>query len=77
MAANFATTAQKLRVDVEKARLRLDMGEDRHVCFTFKLTDKDVDESQLVKDDDRNVDSVGRNEPCPCGSGRKFKRCHG
>jgi preprotein translocase subunit SecA len=20
---------------------------------------------------------VGRNEPCPCGSGRKFKRCHG
>jgi preprotein translocase subunit SecA len=21
--------------------------------------------------------NVGRNEPCPCGSGRKFKRCHG
>lgn len=20
---------------------------------------------------------TGRNEPCPCGSGRKFKRCHG
>ena len=20
---------------------------------------------------------VGRNDPCPCGSGRKFKRCHG
>jgi uncharacterized protein len=20
---------------------------------------------------------VGRNEPCPCSSGRKFKRCHG
>lgn len=20
---------------------------------------------------------VGRNQPCPCGSGRKFKRCHG
>jgi preprotein translocase subunit SecA len=20
---------------------------------------------------------VGRNEPCPCGSGRKFKRCCG
>ncbi|WP_231852726.1 SEC-C metal-binding domain-containing protein [Bordetella petrii] len=19
----------------------------------------------------------GRNEPCPCGSGAKFKRCHG
>src|SRR5277367_1641707 len=21
--------------------------------------------------------SVGRNEPCPCGSGKKYKRCHG
>ena len=20
---------------------------------------------------------IGRNEPCPCGSGKKFKRCHG
>jgi uncharacterized protein YecA (UPF0149 family) len=21
--------------------------------------------------------SAGRNEPCPCGSRRKFKKCHG
>jgi len=20
---------------------------------------------------------VGRNEPCPCGAGKKFKHCHG
>jgi len=20
---------------------------------------------------------VGQNEPCPCGSGKKFKHCHG
>jgi hypothetical protein len=20
---------------------------------------------------------IGRNEPCPCGSGQKFKKCHG
>jgi uncharacterized protein len=25
----------------------------------------------------RNPDKVGRNEPCPCGSGKKFKHCHG
>jgi preprotein translocase subunit SecA len=24
-----------------------------------------------------NTDKVGRNEPCPCGSGKKYKRCHG
>ena len=25
----------------------------------------------------RDVGKVGRNDPCPCGSGRKFKLCHG
>jgi preprotein translocase subunit SecA len=20
---------------------------------------------------------IGRNDPCPCGSGKKFKKCHG
>jgi preprotein translocase subunit SecA len=20
---------------------------------------------------------IGRNEPCPCGSGKKYKQCHG
>lgn len=25
----------------------------------------------------RDVRKIGRNEPCPCGSGRKFKQCHG
>ncbi len=25
----------------------------------------------------RDAPKVGRNEPCPCGSGKKFKQCHG
>ena len=25
----------------------------------------------------RVADKVGRNDPCPCGSGKKFKQCHG
>jgi len=25
----------------------------------------------------REGDKVGRNDPCPCGSGKKFKQCHG
>ncbi len=25
----------------------------------------------------RKVAKVGRNDPCPCGSGKKYKRCHG
>jgi preprotein translocase subunit SecA len=25
----------------------------------------------------RNQPKVGRNDPCPCGSGKKYKKCHG
>jgi len=25
----------------------------------------------------RSLPKVGRNDPCPCGSGKKFKNCHG
>jgi len=45
--------------------------------------------SRFVKEDDRwyyvdgvlyetpPVDKLGRNDPCWCGSGKKFKKCHG
>jgi preprotein translocase subunit SecA len=23
------------------------------------------------------LENVGRNDPCPCGSGKKYKKCHG
>ncbi|HSP34764.1 MAG TPA: SEC-C metal-binding domain-containing protein, partial [Thermoanaerobaculia bacterium] len=29
---------------------------------------------QTVK---RKEEKVGRNDPCPCGSGKKYKKCHG
>jgi preprotein translocase subunit SecA len=25
----------------------------------------------------RGSQKVGRNDPCPCGSGKKYKQCHG
>jgi preprotein translocase subunit SecA len=25
----------------------------------------------------RSSQKVGRNDPCPCGSGKKYKHCHG
>jgi preprotein translocase subunit SecA len=32
-----------------------------------------VVEQRVLSDDQK----VGRNDPCPCGSGKKYKRCHG
>ena len=25
----------------------------------------------------REMGKIGRNDPCPCGSGKKYKQCHG
>lgn len=30
-----------------------------------------------IQAEDPKFAGVGRNEPCPCGSGKKFKKCHG
>jgi preprotein translocase subunit SecA len=46
--------------------------------------DKELAELQLVGGDGTSSrkqvikgDKVGRNDPCPCGSGKKYKKCHG
>jgi preprotein translocase subunit SecA len=31
----------------------------------------------VVKTVRREEPKVGRNDPCPCGSGKKYKKCHG
>jgi preprotein translocase subunit SecA len=33
--------------------------------------------TQTVQPARRNLAKVGRNDPCPCGSGKKYKKCHG
>ena len=35
------------------------------------------DKSKQKKKDPVRVKKVGRNDPCPCGSGKKYKQCHG
>ena len=35
------------------------------------------DESKVAKKTPKKSEKVGRNDPCPCGSGRKYKQCCG
>jgi preprotein translocase subunit SecA len=45
----------------------------------------DLDESKVVAEEEkvpeqpfvRAGNKIGRNDPCPCGSGKKYKQCHG
>jgi preprotein translocase subunit SecA len=36
-----------------------------------------VKAATVVKDKDDPYTTAGRNDPCPCGSGKKYKKCHG
>ncbi len=62
------------------------VDEQRRVQQDMQFQHADVnaldDEPQAQENDKdqpfkRSDKKVGRNEPCPCGSGKKFKQCHG
>jgi uncharacterized protein YecA (UPF0149 family) len=38
---------------------------------------QDATKPQKVETIRRAVPKVGRNDPCPCGSGKKYKKCCG
>lgn len=56
-----------------------------HICWwqfdpelkTFRRACEGETEGRALGMDPRTGTTVGRNDPCPCGSGEKWKRCHG
>jgi len=52
--------------------------EGAEAAFADALDDEDLDDDGYYPDTYvRPEPKVGRNEPCPCGSGKKFKKCCG
>ncbi len=53
--------------------------EYRHADFTEDYAEGEIDQADAHAPavPVRNDDKVGRNDPCPCGSGKKYKHCHG
>ncbi|MEM0924002.1 MAG: preprotein translocase subunit SecA, partial [Pseudomonadota bacterium] len=56
------------------ARLREDMERRMPRMPAFEMAGAAAERDP---NDDTTWGKVGRNEPCPCGSGKKFKHCHG
>jgi SEC-C motif-containing protein len=52
---------------------------DHHERSEFKKRDGQwyFMDGKLVQEPVRAADKVGRNDPCPCGSGKKYKKCCG
>ncbi|MBI4358777.1 MAG: preprotein translocase subunit SecA [Candidatus Omnitrophica bacterium] len=52
-------------------------GNDPSVDRGIGAPPRQADPSQRLQPIRREQPKVGRNEPCPCGSGKKYKKCHG
>ena len=65
----------------ERARQVLEFCEDNEVVVMVGVEpDKsedltDIERALLAREPARAAPKIGRNDPCPCGSGKKFKRC--
>ncbi|MGN0917751.1 MAG: SEC-C metal-binding domain-containing protein, partial [Oxalobacter sp.] len=68
----MAERAEAERRALEEAMAAAAVQQNQKI--TIKTTISDADGGA---DAGNGVPRVGRNEPCPCGSGRKYKHCHG
>jgi preprotein translocase subunit SecA len=50
------------------------MAEEQADVETLTLPDPVETKAQPAR---RVGEKIGRNDPCPCGSGKKYKQCHG
>ncbi len=55
-------------------RIRIETNEPKQTLIT---SHKEFGEFPEQEKSAENKNSVGRNNPCPCGSGKKYKKCHG
>ena len=64
-------------LDKEYPLATLDDAIEELVVTVADLADLTRDERYKVEQVRRETPKVGRNDPCPCGSGKKYKQCHG
>lgn len=64
-------------LDEEHPLRNLDEGIEALVFDVVDLAQIGIAERTKVETVVRDQPKVGRNDPCPCGSGRKYKQCHG
>jgi preprotein translocase subunit SecA len=57
--------------------LEAQAGQMANVTYTHPNEDGSVSQEADPATVAQDVPKVGRNDPCPCGSGKKYKACHG
>ncbi|MDX8044643.1 preprotein translocase subunit SecA [Gracilibacillus sp. S3-1-1] len=62
---------------VMKAEIRENLKREEVVKDTQAVAGGSDQQKKKVKKPFVKGETVGRNDPCPCGSGKKYKNCHG
>jgi preprotein translocase subunit SecA len=75
----FETMIQNIQDDVTRYVLKAQVRQNtERVQVAKPIRAYSGKEDQETKKAPRKVgEKVGRNDPCPCGSGKKYKHCHG
>ena len=77
----LATLTVQIRseADVEAVEPQENLANVRyqHADYDVALMPDDASETAAAQPIERQFAKVGRNDPCPCGSGKKYKHCHG
>ena len=78
-----AAAAQKARMEAERQRVQIrEASPEKHEDMSRYQTIKNDMNGANTQEGSKNAPvrsekRVGRNDPCPCGSGKKYKNCHG
>jgi uncharacterized protein YchJ len=67
------TNTDRLQALIRIASSLIDQGRDAEASELLKQAQQLEAQSQKPA----KAAEVGRNDPCPCGSGKKYKKCHG
>ncbi len=74
-ALRLVPARQETAQEIEQKRLAL--GRRQRVQESHAEAGGDAGERSRQETVTRAEKKVGRNDPCPCGSGKKYKKCHG
>jgi preprotein translocase subunit SecA len=76
MTVRIQSQEQVAEAEAEAAQSHVHNVQYQHADYDEALASQD--DRPATQQPVRNVmPKVGRNDPCPCGSGKKFKQCHG
>lgn len=69
----------KVNLGIQLAPSIMDRRNALHFKGASKNTDAEVEDHVVSKTKEKDAEGkvVGRNDVCPCGSGKKYKKCHG